>query len=706
MIETWFNQDTQKAVKVQYLDGNVFSQDNNGNKVGVNLFTNGSPDDVVGTISANVIRADGATLAVSGSSSGNQAWVVLPQSAYAVPGVLSIVIKASSSGDVTTLCAVVANVYQSSTDSTVDPGTIIPSISDLIAAINAAVASIPADYSSLWESLAPAFSSNNEYVSGNYCTYNGNLYKFIKDHSGSWSASDVTAVNLGSEFSSFREEMHLPVDISAGLWSSDTGGIKHSDGTIYASSNLRYTDYIDISGIDFLVYSQFQSTGQSAPVTGLAFYNSSKTYLSGVPGLFGASERTYATSSVAVPSGAAYVRFSFWVESLGVGDPFMYDEANYQKSVIYMYDALSNILKPVNMFAVPGTVYNKCVNSSGNVTTGGTSLEIANNNYSTLTLVGNGVNISNVSFLTASISGVSSGDPVSLCDGEPARHAVEANASATFIVPPDCVYISLMDTYDHADRRPAAAYLICKPNVIVETVKAVGNQSDSPVRACIIGASIESGTTHETASSPSANDPDRAYLTVALRNNGILVTNLSHGGMGLVNPASNDKYDGTNYYTFKYIVDNTDFSDFECVYITLGGNDWSHNQPLGTPSSTGTDTACGMLKYGLNKIFTSNQKIKVFMVLPKLHKKSGYGDITTQYGWQGNNQAATPYTLKDINDAIVSICDWYFIETIEPPTTGIVNLYNIDTVFPDGTHPTVAVMALMAKNMTGRISYK
>ena len=38
MIETWYNQDVKQPVKVRYLDGNVFSQDNKGNRVGVYLY--------------------------------------------------------------------------------------------------------------------------------------------------------------------------------------------------------------------------------------------------------------------------------------------------------------------------------------------------------------------------------------------------------------------------------------------------------------------------------------------------------------------------------------------------------------------------------------------------------------------------------------------------------------------------------------------
>lgn len=197
-IETWLNQDMMQAVKVRYLDGNLFSQDNAGNLIGVKLTRDGEDYSGGGTVSANVIRADGGTVAVTGALSGNVATVVLPQSAYAVPGVVSIVVKLTVSGAIITIAAVVANIYQSSTETAIDPGTIIPSIQTLINQINTAVASIPADYSSLWATLAPAFSTSTAYTIGQYVTYDGGLYRFTSAHpAGAWSASDATAAVVG-----------------------------------------------------------------------------------------------------------------------------------------------------------------------------------------------------------------------------------------------------------------------------------------------------------------------------------------------------------------------------------------------------------------------------------------------------------------------------------------------------------------------------
>lgn len=205
VIESWVRCDLKKPVQVQMLGGNLFSMDNQGNKIGVEVFDNGETATISGSVSGSVIRSDGSTVAVSGTLSGNKASIVLPQAAYAVPGFITIVIKLTASSVITTLAAVTGIVYRSSTDTVIDPGTIIPSIETLIAEIDAAVASIPADYSSLWTSLAPAFNASKTggYKPGEYVTYDGKLWRFTSAHSGNWNASHATQVAIGSDLEKY-----------------------------------------------------------------------------------------------------------------------------------------------------------------------------------------------------------------------------------------------------------------------------------------------------------------------------------------------------------------------------------------------------------------------------------------------------------------------------------------------------------------------
>ena len=153
-IQTWYKQDLTQPVHVHHLPGNVFSQDNQGNLIGVEVFDNGVSASLSGSVSASIIRSDGATVIASGTLSGNKASVVLPSEAYAVPGVISIVLKLTTGIIVTTLLAMVAVMYQSTTDTAVDPGNILPSIQQLEEQIDSLVASIPSDFSQVVSTLS------------------------------------------------------------------------------------------------------------------------------------------------------------------------------------------------------------------------------------------------------------------------------------------------------------------------------------------------------------------------------------------------------------------------------------------------------------------------------------------------------------------------------------------------------------------------
>ena len=231
--------DLQMPVKVQYLDGVLFSQDNQANQINVSVFDNGAAATISGTVTADIVRADGATVAATGGSiSGNIVSITIPAAAYILPGVLSVAVKVTSGSTITTVAAFVANVYKSNTDTVVDPGTIIPSIEALIAEIEAAIASIPADYSSLWLTIAPTFDSSKFYAAGSYVTDNGGLYVLTSNHSAgtSWSATNKRQVSVGNSLSTlsetdvdiktglfYAEKPVYPVDIDPGSFSLSTG---------------------------------------------------------------------------------------------------------------------------------------------------------------------------------------------------------------------------------------------------------------------------------------------------------------------------------------------------------------------------------------------------------------------------------------------------------------------------------------------------
>ena len=109
VIETWFEQDLQKAVQVQHLDGSLFSNNANGNRIGVVVYNNGVAASLSGTVSGYAVLPDGTTVPCTGSFSGNRASVLIPAAAYQ-PGIVFVSVFLTSGRTVTTLAAVAAAI--------------------------------------------------------------------------------------------------------------------------------------------------------------------------------------------------------------------------------------------------------------------------------------------------------------------------------------------------------------------------------------------------------------------------------------------------------------------------------------------------------------------------------------------------------------------------------------------------------------------
>lgn len=139
MVETWVNQDLKEPVRMNYPKGNLYSDDNLGNLVGVRAFSDGLPASLSGSVVGYCVLATGAAIPVSGTLSDNTAYIVLPDSAYSVPGLINIIIKITSGSTVTTLAAICMTV--------VGVGSVVsePSaavIEEWTAQINAAIATV------------------------------------------------------------------------------------------------------------------------------------------------------------------------------------------------------------------------------------------------------------------------------------------------------------------------------------------------------------------------------------------------------------------------------------------------------------------------------------------------------------------------------------------------------------------------------------
>ena len=131
VFEKWLTSDLKKPLRVVRMTGELFSQDSLGNLIGVEVLDNGEPASLSGGVTGYIVRNDTETVLVTGTLSGNKASIILPASAYAIVGPISIVIKVGTM----TVGALTGYVYRSSTGTYIDPGSVVPSIDELLAKI-------------------------------------------------------------------------------------------------------------------------------------------------------------------------------------------------------------------------------------------------------------------------------------------------------------------------------------------------------------------------------------------------------------------------------------------------------------------------------------------------------------------------------------------------------------------------------------------
>lgn len=106
MREFWLKNEAGRLPEVKR-SGIMFSQDDGANRIGVEM-----PEDIAGTILANIVLANGTTIQETGEKSGKRAWVDLPEEAY-VPGPVGVFLKAVNGTVVATLGGVEAYVVKS-----------------------------------------------------------------------------------------------------------------------------------------------------------------------------------------------------------------------------------------------------------------------------------------------------------------------------------------------------------------------------------------------------------------------------------------------------------------------------------------------------------------------------------------------------------------------------------------------------------------
>lgn len=119
------------TINRSYMNHNLGEGDQKGNRFGVRVFRNGQSVDLTGvSVSGYFIRANGTTVSLSGSRSGNKCYVTLAAACYAVEGSFTLVIKLTGGGITATARIVDGTIVDTAIGELVDPGSLIPDLSD------------------------------------------------------------------------------------------------------------------------------------------------------------------------------------------------------------------------------------------------------------------------------------------------------------------------------------------------------------------------------------------------------------------------------------------------------------------------------------------------------------------------------------------------------------------------------------------------
>lgn len=269
-FETWVNRDLKKIMTAEDIRGTVFTLDNLGNLIGVRVFSDGVPVELSGSVNGYCILADGTTVPVAGTRSGNEAYIILPQSAYAVPGMIRIAIKLTDGSTITTLAALIGSVAMSRTDNMITPSSqVITDWSQQIAAEMQAV----------------------EDASAAQDVKIGYLENALADEA----IAEFGTLDIGTPTSGYY--------------------IRKSDGaTASSSGGWLYTDYIELHHSTLLITCpETSNSTQLNNVAAMAFYSAANvsSYISGTAvNLISGTAGEFTWIAVNVPSSAKYFRAS------------------------------------------------------------------------------------------------------------------------------------------------------------------------------------------------------------------------------------------------------------------------------------------------------------------------------------------------------------------------------------------------------------
>lgn len=245
IIKRVWNQN--RMVNIEDLCGMAFQAEAGGHTFQIfGVDDTGAAVPLSGTVAGVFRRPDNADIALTGSASEGVASVTLTEDCYAVPGRFGLTIYTTADGQKTAIYAAVGTV--AATNGGAVAGDTPQDVVDLINAIEAAVATIPADYTDLMAAIAPMYSNSALYAVGSYAWYDGDLYRCTTPitTAETWTAAHWTAAVIGDDLGDIIRAFSLTefpgksvIPANTINYTNNTAITNNGDGTY----NVGTTDY-------------------------------------------------------------------------------------------------------------------------------------------------------------------------------------------------------------------------------------------------------------------------------------------------------------------------------------------------------------------------------------------------------------------------------------------------------------------------------
>lgn len=128
--------DISKPIHPTPLEPMLVCQDYKANRLAFEIYDGDEPYSPSGSCVGLVKRADGAAVPITGVVSNNLLYIDLPQEAYAIEGPVTVVVRSVTAAAKTAIFFGYGNVLNGESGTIINPGNVIPDITDLLAAID------------------------------------------------------------------------------------------------------------------------------------------------------------------------------------------------------------------------------------------------------------------------------------------------------------------------------------------------------------------------------------------------------------------------------------------------------------------------------------------------------------------------------------------------------------------------------------------